>query len=105
MISKDFRKQARVKLAGKWGKAILILVFSIIKLIISCFIKNINVGKNKINLKRFIKEVKENLQYPIKKLYIIEFFKGITVHGVLKSWTELSSSTATEKSMAKRRVN
>lgn len=26
MISKDFRKQARVKLAGKWGKAILILV-------------------------------------------------------------------------------
>lgn len=26
MISEDFRKQARVKLAGKWGKAILILV-------------------------------------------------------------------------------
>lgn len=63
--------------------AVLVFIFSIIKLIISCFIKNINVTKEKVNFRKFIKAVKENPQYPIKKLYIIEFFKGITVHGVL----------------------
>ena len=64
--------------------AILVFIFSIIKLVISCCMENKNVSKDKTNLNKFIKEVKENPQYPIKKLYIIEFFKGITVHGVLK---------------------
>lgn len=63
--------------------AILVFIFSIIKLIISFFIKNINVSKEKMNLKKFIRAVKQMPQYPIKKLYIIEFLKGITVHGVL----------------------
>lgn len=63
--------------------AMLVFIFSVIKLIISCFIKNINIVKNKMNLKKFIEIVKENPKYPIKELYIIEFLKGITVHGVL----------------------
>lgn len=63
--------------------AILVLVFSIIKLINSCFIKNVNVVKEKIDLRKFIDVVKEHSQYPILKIYMIEFFKGITVNGVL----------------------
>lgn len=64
--------------------AILVFIFTIIKLINSLFIKNINVEKERINLKEFINKVKEKTQYPIKKLLIIEFLKGITVNGVLE---------------------
>lgn len=63
--------------------AVLILGFSLIKLGISFFIKNKNVSKEKINIPQFLKEVKNHTEYPIKKLYIIEFLKGITLHGVL----------------------
>lgn len=63
--------------------AILILVFSIIKLINSLLIKNKNVNVGKTNISGFIKEVKKYPEYPTKKLYLIEFLKGITVHGVL----------------------
>ena len=64
--------------------AILVFIFAIIKLINSLFIKNINVEKENINLKRFIKTVKKKTRYPIKKLLIIEFLKGITVNWVLE---------------------
>ena len=63
--------------------AILVLAFSIIKLINSCFIKNVNVVKEKIDLRKFVNTLKGHSQYPILKLYIIEFLKGITVNGVL----------------------
>lgn len=63
--------------------AIMIFVVSIIKLINSCFIKNKNVIKDKLNLKECIQAIKENKKYPIIKLYIIEFLKGMTVHWVL----------------------
>lgn len=63
--------------------AVLILIFAIIKFIISFFIENKNVTNERVNLKLFREEVKKHPQYPIKKLYAIEFFKGITVHGVL----------------------
>lgn len=64
--------------------AILVFIFTIIKLINSLFIKNINIEKEKMNLKKFVNKVKENNEYPIKKLLIIEFLKGITVNGVLE---------------------
>ncbi len=64
--------------------AILVLIFSIIRLINSYFMKNVNIVKEKIDLKKFIKAVKNKKQYPIKKIYIIEFLKGITVNGVLE---------------------
>lgn len=63
--------------------AILILFFSLIKFGISFFIKNKNVRKEKVNIKQFLKEVEEHREYPIKKLYVMEFLKGITLHGVL----------------------
>lgn len=63
--------------------AILIFIFSIIKLIISCFIKNMNVRKEKIDLKKFMDTIRKDTKYPIKKLYLIEFLKGLTTHGVL----------------------
>ncbi|MCI8352673.1 MAG: MFS transporter [Clostridia bacterium] len=63
--------------------AILVFIFSFIKIIISFFIKNLNVSNNRVNIKGFIKEIKKHKEYPIFKLYIIEFLKGITVNGVL----------------------
>ncbi len=64
--------------------AILVLVFSIIRLINSCFMRNVNIVKEKMDLKKFIRAVKNKKQYPIKDIYIIEFLKGITVNGVLE---------------------
>lgn len=63
--------------------AILILIFSVAKFILSFFIENKNINSNKINLNKFIKEVKSNNKYPIKKIYAVEFLKGITVNGAL----------------------
>lgn len=63
--------------------AILVLIFSIIKLINTCFIENKNIEKEKLNLRKCAEAIKENNNYPIKKLYAIEFLKGITVNGVL----------------------
>mgnify|MGYP001152064158 CR=1 FL=1 len=64
--------------------AILVLVFSIIRLINSCFMRNVNIVKEKMDLKKFIRVVKNKKQYPIKDIFIIEFLKGITVNGVLE---------------------
>lgn len=63
--------------------AILVFAFSILKLIVSFFIKNANVSNSKVDLRQFRQEAKKYKEYPILKLYIIEFLKGITVHGVL----------------------
>ncbi len=64
--------------------AILVLVFSIIRLINSCFMRNVNIVKEKMDLKKFIRAVKNKKQYPIKDIFIIEFLKGVTVNGVLE---------------------
>ena len=64
--------------------AILVLVFSIIRLINSCFMRNVKIVKEKMDLKKFIRTVKNKKQYPINDIFIIEFLKGITVNGVLE---------------------
>lgn len=64
--------------------AILVFIFTIIKLINSLFIKNMNIEKEKMDLRKFITTAKENTEYPIKKLLMIEFLKGITINGVLE---------------------
>lgn len=61
--------------------AMLIFIFSIFKLILSFKIKNINVQNTKVNLKEFYNIFKEDAT--LKKLYIIEFFKGINRYGVM----------------------
>lgn len=61
--------------------AILILIFSIIKFIISFKIKNINVQTEKVKLKEFNNILKKDTT--LKRLYIIEFFKGINIYGVM----------------------
>lgn len=63
--------------------AILVLIFSTIKFINTFFIENKNVSKSRVHLLDFLKEINKHKEYPIKKLYLIEFLKGITVHGVL----------------------
>lgn len=63
--------------------AILVFIFSIVKLINTFYIKNKNKIKNKINLRETWKVIRNKTEYPIKRLYLIEFLKGITVHGVL----------------------
>lgn len=61
--------------------AILIFVFSILKLIISFKIKNENVQRERVNLKEFYNILKSDVN--LKKLYVIEFFKGINRYGVM----------------------
>lgn len=61
--------------------AVLILVFSILKLLLSFKIKNINMQEQKVNLREFYKVLRQNTT--LKKLYIIEFFKGINRYGVM----------------------
>ncbi len=63
--------------------AVLVFIFSIVKLINTFFIKNKNIIKNKINLQETWRVIKDKKEYPIKRIYLIEFLKGITVHGVL----------------------
>ena len=75
---------AYITLSSYQIAAILVFIFSIIKVIITFFIKNVNNRNEKMNLKRFLKEVKDKPKYPIKKLFIIEFLKGITFNGVLE---------------------
>lgn len=61
--------------------ASLIFIFSILKLILSFKIQNINVQNSKVNLKGFY-----NIFYKdsiLKKLYGIEFFKGFNRYGVM----------------------
>lgn len=61
--------------------AILILVFSILRLILSFFIENKNVQQEKMNLKEFWQIFKKDVI--LKKLYFVEFLKGITRYGVM----------------------
>ena len=61
--------------------AILILLFSILKLILSFNIKNRNVQKSKVKLKEFWNIAKKDST--LIKLYFIEFFKGINRYGVM----------------------
>lgn len=61
--------------------AILIFVFSILKLILSFKIKNKNVQNYKVNLKEFYNILKKDRT--LKKLYAIEFFKGINRYGIM----------------------
>ena len=61
--------------------AILILIFSILKLMLSFFIENKNEQKTKMNLKGFYAILKRDCI--LKKLYGIEFLKGITRYGVM----------------------
>ena len=74
---------AYITLSSYQVAAVLVFILSIIKLIITFFIKNVNNRNEKINLKRFLQEVKDKPNYPMKKLGIIEIFKGITFNGVL----------------------
>lgn len=69
--------------------AILVLCLSIVKFITLLFIKNKNSVQDKVKLKQFIKVINEKKEYPIKKIYIIEFLKGITVNGVLSKVVSL----------------
>lgn len=62
--------------------AILILVFSIIKIGLSFLIKNKNIQKDSIDLKGYIKTIEKDDK--IKKLYFIEFLKGISRYGVMQ---------------------
>lgn len=61
--------------------AILILVFLILKLLLSFGIKNVNVQKEKVNIKEFYSRVKKDTT--LKRLYAIEFFKGFNRYGVM----------------------
>ena len=61
--------------------AILILLFSILKLILSFNIKNKNIQNSKVNLKEFYKIFKDDLN--LRKIYLIEFLKGINRYGVM----------------------
>lgn len=61
--------------------AILIFIFYILKFILSFKIKNINIQKEKVNLKEFIIILKQDIT--LKRIYIIEFFKGINRYGVM----------------------
>lgn len=61
--------------------AILILVFSIIKIVNSFNIKNKNIQTSNIKIKDFISGLKKDKI--LKKLYAIEFLKGINRYGVM----------------------
>lgn len=61
--------------------AILILIFSIFKLILSFWIKNKNIQNSKVDLQDFYKILKNDVT--LKRLYLIEFLKGINRYGVM----------------------
>jgi len=63
--------------------ATLVLVFTILTLIITLFIKDKNVQTKKMDLKRFAKILKDPKSDLLKKVYHIEFLRGITVSGTL----------------------
>ena len=61
--------------------AIVILMFSIIEIINSFNIKNKNIQTSDINIKDFISKLKKDKI--LKKLYTIEFLKGLNRYGVM----------------------
>lgn len=62
--------------------AILILIFSLLRFALSLFIQNKNIQEERLCLREFISRVKKDNK--IKKLYHIEFLKGITIYGVME---------------------
>ncbi len=61
--------------------ASLIFIFSVFKLILSFKIKNKNIQSSKVNLKEFYNIFhKDSI---LKKIYTIEFFKGLNRYGVM----------------------
>lgn len=62
--------------------AMLILIFSLLRLGLSFFIQNKNIQEDGLRLREFISMIKRDKK--IRKLYQIEFFKGITVYGVME---------------------
>lgn len=75
------RKEANITFNSYEIAAILILIFSFLKLILSFFIENKNVQTTKIDLKEFCSILKHDKT--LKKLYFIQFLKGITRYGVM----------------------
>lgn len=72
---------AYISLKSYQVAAIVILVFSIIKIINSFNIKNKNIQTSNIRIKDFVSELKKDKI--LKKLYAIEFLKGINRYGVM----------------------
>lgn len=72
---------AYISLKSYQVAAIIILVFSIIKIINSFNIKNKNIQTSNIRIKEFVAELKKDKI--LKKLYAIEFLKGINRYGVM----------------------
>lgn len=62
--------------------AVLILVFSLLRFGLSLFMQNKNIQEDGLRLREFVSMIKRNQK--IRKLYQIEFFKGITVYGVME---------------------
>ncbi len=62
--------------------AMLILIFSLLRFGLSLFMQNGNIQEDGLRLREFISIMKKDQK--IKKLYQIEFFKGITVYGVME---------------------
>lgn len=62
--------------------AMLILIFSLLRLGLSFFIQNKNIQEDGLHLREFISMIKRDQK--IRKLYQIEFFKGITIYGVME---------------------
>lgn len=62
--------------------AMLILIFSLLRLGLSFFIQNKNIQEDGLRLREFVSMIKRDQK--IRKLYQIEFFKGITVYGVME---------------------
>ena len=58
-----------------------ILIFSIFKLGLSFFIENKNIQNNKVDIKNFYKILKKDKN--LKKIYLVEFLKGINRYGVM----------------------
>lgn len=72
---------AYISLKSYQVAGILILIFSLIKIILTFKIKNKKIMNSKTNLKEFYNLYKED-NY-LKRIYLIEFFKGINRYGIM----------------------
>lgn len=61
--------------------AIIILIITLVEIVISFFIKSEKTSREKFHLIDFYKEIKDNSI--IKKAFIIELLKGVTIYGCL----------------------
>lgn len=62
--------------------AILILIFSLLRFWLTLLMQNKNIQNKGLHLREYINIMKKDKK--IKKLYHIEFLKGITVYGVME---------------------